>query len=197
MTATLTRSDTVDTVERPDLDKQRAPARTTRTVRNPSRVSAGDLMVPAATIQADESLWQAAQRLKVGPHRHLVALAKSRRLPVGVIDRKALVRDWPSAPVMWPQRTVSQVTPDRVHSVLPDASAIRVASIMRADDVDAVPVVDRSGDILGLVTARELIGMLADHEAGGSESVEDEMTRRRLLTETAQAPAAPSCGPTT
>jgi len=84
-----------------------------------------------------------------------------------------------------------------VHSVLPDASAIRVASIMRADDVDAVPVVDRSGDILGLVTARELIGMLADHESGGSESVEDEMTRRRLLTETAQAPAAPSCGPTT
>ena len=69
MTATLTRSDTVDRVERPDLDKQGAPARTTRTVLNPSRVSAGDLMVPAATIQADESLWQAAQRLKVGPHR--------------------------------------------------------------------------------------------------------------------------------
>jgi len=168
MTATLTRSNNVNNVERPDLQICRGPERTARTVLNPSRVSAGDLMVPAATIEADESLWEAAQRLKVGPHRHLVALAKTSRLPVAVIDRLVLARQWPSAPMLWPHRTVGQITPGRVHSVLPDVSAIRVASIMHTDDVDAVPVVDRSGDLLGLVTVRELIGMLADHEAAVS-----------------------------
>jgi len=127
---------------------------------DPTRVTAGDLMSsPVAVISADESLWLAALRLETEPHSHLVVLDDRR--PVGVIDQGILAQSWPLGPFTARHRAVGQITPGRVHTVLPEVSAARVASIMLTDGVDVVPVVDRRGNAVGLVTARQLIRLVA------------------------------------
>jgi CBS domain-containing protein len=112
-----------------------------------------------ATIGADESLWLAALRLETEPHSHLVVLDDRR--PVGVIDEQVLAQSWPLGPFTSRHRSVGQITPGRVHTVLPEVSAARVASIMFTDGVDVVPVVDRRGKVIGLVTVRDLIRLVA------------------------------------
>ena len=53
------------------------------------------------------------------------------------------------------------MTVGRVHSVLPQAAVSKVAEIMLDDAVDAVPVVTPRGVVVGLVTRRDLIELIA------------------------------------
>jgi CBS domain-containing protein len=47
----------------------------------------------------------------------------------------------------------------------PDVSVSRVAAIIHVEGIDAVPVVDRTGKVLGVVTAADLIRLLAGPDA--------------------------------
>lgn len=125
----------------------------------PAPVTAGEIMSsPAEVIDVDESLWQAALRLSDGRDRQLVVLDRGRL--VGVIDEKILTDHWPCVPFTARDRTLRRVVPGRVHAVMPHVGVSRVAATMHMEAVDAVPVVDRAGKVLGLVTAAKLIRLL-------------------------------------
>ena len=47
----------------------------------------------------------------------------------------------------------------------PDVSVSQVAAIIHVEGIDAVPVVDRTGKVLGVVTAADLIRLLAGADA--------------------------------
>jgi CBS domain-containing protein len=53
-------------------------------------------------------------------------------------------------------KTVEELMTERPRGVLPDASATEAAELMRAEDIGAVPIVDKDGLLLGIVTDRDL-----------------------------------------
>ena len=158
MTATLERARTVEVDKTPtDRPISEAPPAALHL----ARVTAGDLMTsPVRLIDAEESLWHAAQRLlEAGPDTRFVVLDDRR--PVGVIDQRTLAEAWPHGPFASRHRTVGRITPGRVRTVFPEVGAAQVAAIMHDHGVDAVPVVDRRGNVIGLVTAQDLLGVFA------------------------------------
>ena len=111
---------------------------------------------------------EAALRLGDGSRRRLVVLDEGRL--AGVIDEKTLTDHWPRIPFVAPERTLDTIVPGRVHAVVSHVTISRVAAIMHFEGVDAVPVVDRRGKVLGLVTPTEIIRLLARGDAVAKSS---------------------------
>ena len=92
---------------------------------------------------------------------HLVVVDDYRR-PVGILDERRIALEWPAGP-MAPHR-------QRVHGLLRGQVAPRVppgtdlasmARTMLIARVDALPVTDRSGRLIGLVTTAQVLGHVA------------------------------------
>jgi CBS domain-containing protein len=135
---------------------------------------AGDVMTaPVALIDATASMWEAARRLFGSGETHLVVVDGTR--PVGILNETVLALRWPCGPLSAYRQEVRHVTVGRVHSVLPQAAVSKVAEIMLDDAVDAVPVVTRRGVVVGLVTRRDLIELIArlPTPAGSRDRAED------------------------
>jgi len=161
MTSTIDLSPDVD--RRDSLDDLTSPAPSSHRP-TPTYVTAGEIMSsPVGVIDVDESLWHAALRLSGGNRDRFAVLDRGRL--VGVIDEKILTDHWPRLPFAARERTLRRVVSGRVHAVMPHVSVSRVAAIMHVEGVDAVPVVDRAGKVLGVVTAADLIRLLAGADA--------------------------------
>lgn len=114
---------------------------------------------PVITVAQDQSLWDAWTRMSGSGVRHVVVTDRDRC--VGVIDDRRLVAAWPQGPSSMRHNAVRSALDERTACVLPDASLSTVAAIMNANLVDAVPVVDGTGKVLGLVTAVDLVRAVA------------------------------------
>jgi CBS domain-containing protein len=148
----------------PDIAQRGPTEEVTSSASSFRPVTAGEAMSgPVGIIDADESIWQAALRLSDASNRRLVVLDKGRL--VGLIDKKALTEHWPSLPFVARERTLRTIMPGRVHAVMPHVTVSRVAAIMHTEGTDAVPVVDRRGKVLGLVTATEILRLFAREDA--------------------------------
>jgi CBS domain-containing protein len=121
---------------------------------------AGDVMTtPVGLIDARASMWEAARRLFSEHEGHLVVVDGTR--PVGIINEAVLALQWPCGPLSAYRQEIQNLASGRVHSVLPQVPVSRVAEIMLTDGVDAVPVITRRGVVVGLVTTRNLIELIA------------------------------------
>lgn len=161
MTSTIDLSPDVDRHDSVEDLTSPAPSSHRRT---PMSVTAGEIMSsPVGAIDVDESLWRAAMRLGGGGHDGLVVLDRGRA--VGVVEEEILTDHWPRLPFAARERKLRRVVPGRLHAVMPHVSVSRVAAIMHGEGIDAVPVVDRAGKVLGLVTAADLIRLLAGADA--------------------------------
>ena len=107
------------------------------------------------------SLFSAWGKLRRTGAQHLVVIDEGLR-PTGVLDERDMALHWPPGPLA-PQQLP-------VHTVLRSGTRPRVrrgediatvAATMRAARIDAVPVVDRDGRLLGLVTAQHCLELLA------------------------------------
>jgi CBS domain-containing protein len=131
-------------------------------VRNPSSITARDLMsTPVQMIDADATMAQAWSRMLEGGHRHLVVCSRGRCS--GVLDDRTLFAHWPTGPFGLEASPVRDLLRPRTSCVLPSASAATVASIMATQDVDAVPVTDEGGHVVGVVTGSDLAAAVAEH----------------------------------
>jgi len=129
--------------------------------------TAADMMIRfPLTAHRSDSLWTAWDRLHETRNEHLVVVDDHHR-PVGVLDERTIALEWPSGP-MGAHRTP-------VHSLLRHRPRPRVqggddvgavARTMLGARADAVPVVDRDGRLLGLITLWHLAALVAD---GGTE----------------------------
>jgi CBS domain-containing protein len=132
-------------------------------------VNAADVMsTPVATVSDQGTIWDAWSVLISCRVRHAVVVSGSHC--VAVVNDRDLVDAWQQGPSVLRRTPLRSLLRDRTSCVLPDASLSQVAELMNADRVDAVPVVDVHGELLGLVTAGDIVHAVARyglHAAGG------------------------------
>jgi CBS-domain-containing membrane protein len=123
-------------------------------------VTAGMIMSsPVITVTAADSLWDAWTLMSNCGVRH-IAVIEGRHC-VGVIDDRQLVAAWPQGPAAMQNTAVELVVAPRIASVLPETYLSEVAAIMNSGFVDAVPIVDEHGVLLGLLTAVDMVRAVA------------------------------------
>jgi CBS-domain-containing membrane protein len=126
---------------------------------------AADLMTrDLLTIAASESVLMAWE---------LMCKAEVHHLPVtddeggflGVVDAQTLTSTWNATAPQQARRPVTSLLPSRpTTTVRPSATLREAARAMLESSTDYVPVTDEHGALVGLITARDLIGALAGQE---------------------------------
>ena len=113
------------------------------------------------TADQNTSLWGAWGRLRGAECRHLVVVDSQSR-PVGVLEERELALRWPPGPFEAHRIPLSHVVRGqaRPHARSGDDVAV-VARAMLAARTDAVPVVDDDGRLVGLLTARHCVELVA------------------------------------
>lgn len=118
-------------------------------------VLARDVMTsPALTIPPSATLWDAWRLMMATGLRHLV-VAETGRV-VGVLDDRAVFAQWPMGPLALRRNRVGDVMAPRTRCVSGVAELRDVAIVMIEDAVDAVPVVEDDGTVLGIVTSTDI-----------------------------------------
>ena len=116
---------------------------------------------PLLTVEVDESLWDAWQLLFVSGLRHLVVLSADGG-SLGVLSDRSILAEVPATAEHLSARRVGDVLAMvPLVSVLPTESPLSAARIMAANAVEAVPVLDASGRLLGIVTESDIVRWLA------------------------------------
>ena len=124
-------------------------------------VTAGGLMsTPVVAVTAEHSLaaaWEAMRQRQV----HHVAVLDDLGI-AAVLDDRTVAADWPAGGPDAPHgRRIGDIVRRGVRCVLPETPAAAVARVMVDDRCDAVPVVTRTGVLVGLVTSTDLVAALA------------------------------------
>jgi CBS domain-containing protein len=123
-------------------------------------VKARDLMsAPVLSLSPDDTPFDAWQLMTTGRVRHLALTVDDRC--VGLVDDRTVLALWPMGPVAIRQARIGDYVRRHTSCVLPDTSAHAVARVMIEDGVDAVPVVDDDGHLLGLVTSSDIVAAVA------------------------------------
>lgn len=133
----------------------------------PARASAvGDVPAsavmssPVLVVHDDESLFEAWNLLFRSPHRHLVVVRGER--VVAVIEDRQIAVEWPAGLAAAYKKRVRDVIRNHVQTITPETPLRQVARLMTDGFDDALPVVTAHGDLVGIVTARDLVRALAD-----------------------------------
>ena len=123
--------------------------------------AAGALMTsPVTTVDAGQSVLAAYALLASRGVHHLVVLDDDDHC-LGVLDDRLLAQHWPASPGAAAALPVGSLLVGPTVCVLAGTPASRIARTMLAAQVDAVPVVDPGGRVLGVVTTRDLLTVLA------------------------------------
>jgi CBS-domain-containing membrane protein len=125
-----------------------------------AQITAGMVMsTPVVTVSRRQSLWDAWSLMSSCGVRHLAVTERGHC--VGVIDDRQLVAAWPQGLAAMRNTSVDHVVNRRIASVLAETRMCEVAAIMNGGSVDAVPVVDEHGLLLGLLTAVDMVRAVA------------------------------------
>jgi CBS-domain-containing membrane protein len=134
-------------------------------------LTARDVMsAPVVTATPATSPWAAWSSMVTFGIRHLVVTVDDRC--VGLLDDREVFAQWPMGPLALRRTRVGTMMRDRVAAVLPDTDLRAIARVMTEDRVDAVPVVDDRGALLGLVTAGDIVAAVAAHGVTSAEGPE-------------------------
>ena len=134
---------------------------------SPSKTTAASLArvdeimsAPVLTVEADATLWDAWQLLFVSGLRHLVVLDIG-ETSLGVISDRVLLAQIPATPEHLQSRTVRDVIRPLPHLlVLPSDHPTKAAALLTEHAVEAVPVVNEAGRLLGIVSESDLVRWL-------------------------------------
>jgi CBS domain-containing protein len=120
-----------------------------------------DLMSqPVLTVEAHETLWAAWQLLFVSGLRHLVVINAdgSNR---GVLSDRSILAEVPATADNLGRRTVQDIMAMVPHvSIHPRQTPVSAARLMVDYVVEAVPVVDDRGHVVGIVTEKDIVRWL-------------------------------------
>ena len=124
-------------------------------------VTAGELMsTPVVAVTVDHSLAAAWEAMRHQRTHHVAVLRDSR--VAAVLDDRTVAAEWPGGGPDTPHRCrVGDIVRPGPPCVLPQTPAALVARTMIEAGADAVPVVDRSGALIGLVTSTDLVAAVA------------------------------------
>jgi CBS domain-containing protein len=140
----------------------RAPGQQWRTGPPHGRPTAAQVMNRRPPVaDQDTSLWGAWELLRGLDNRHLVVVDRQVR-PAGVLEARDLALCWPPGPFDAHRVPLHQVLSGRAGpQVRAEDRMETVARAMLIAGTDAVPVVDDDGRLVGLVTARTCVEIVA------------------------------------
>jgi CBS domain-containing protein len=121
----------------------------------------GDLMSqPVLTVEVSESLWDAWQLLFVSGLRHLVVLDDDGS-SLGVLSDRNILAEVPATAENLSRRQVQDVLAMvPLVSVEPTMSPLIAARLMADHSVEAVPVLDHGGRLIGIITESDIVRWL-------------------------------------
>ena len=114
---------------------------------------------PVFVASPDDTPWDAWHVMTTGRVRHLVLTLDDRC--VGIVDDRTLLALWPMGPIAIRQARIGDFVRHRTTLVLPGTPVRSVARVMIEDGVDAVPVVDDEGVLVGLITTSDIVAAIA------------------------------------
>ncbi len=118
--------------------------------------SIADLVLePLITVESDQSLWDAWQLMFLSGLRHLAVVDESRHC-VGVLTDRSILTDLPLTEVHLARRRVREVMASPGVLSMADTPQCAAKSMVRFA-VEAIPLVEESGRLRGLVTAGDLV----------------------------------------
>jgi CBS domain-containing protein len=120
-----------------------------------------DLMSqPVLTVEVGETLWDAWQLLFVSGLRHLVVLNDDGS-SLGVLSDRNILAEVPATAEHLRRRRVRDVLAmvPLVHTA-PHDSPLDAARLMTSNSVEAVPVIDGDGRLVGILTEADLVRWL-------------------------------------
>jgi CBS domain-containing protein len=121
------------------------------------RVVADIMSRPVLTVEITETLWDAWQLLFVSGLRHLVVL-NADGSALGVLSDRNVLAEVPATAEHLSRRHVADVLAQvPLVYVHPGDSPIHAADVMTANMVEAVPVVDDDGRLIGIVTEFDIV----------------------------------------
>ena len=125
----------------------------------------------AATVMTTDVTWIEEDTLLERAYRLMTSM-KVRHLPVvehgrlmGIVsDRDLLLRAQRGidGEPRFPELCAAEVMTFGVVSRPPDSNIEEIAALMVAQRIDAIPIVDRAGALLGLVTSTDLLRLIAE-----------------------------------
>lgn len=131
----------------------------------PTPTAVGDIMSrPVLTVEVDESLWDAWQLLFVSGLRHLVVLDRDGSC-LGVLSDRNILAEAPATRDHLSTLHVSDALPQTSRaSITPAESPVGAARAMTAHTTEALPVLDDSGRLAGIVTEADIVRWVASGE---------------------------------
>ena len=125
-------------------------------------LDARELMSPAGeTVRADTTVWEVVERFLTGPARHVVVVDGDRHC-IGIVCTRHFSNLWPLDPARLKEATVESLGLGGWITLSPDDDLRTCARTLTEYQLDAAPVVDGEGRVLGVVTACDLARALAD-----------------------------------
>lgn len=125
------------------------------------QATVSDLMSsPVLTVEVDESLWDAWQLLFVSGLRHLVVLERNGSC-LGVLSDRNILAEVPATSEHLGGRRVRDVLAMvPLVSAHPHDTPLEVARLMADHTVEAVPVLDEVGRLVGVITESDIVRWL-------------------------------------
>ncbi len=115
---------------------------------------------PVLTVEVGESLWDAWQLLFVSGLRHLVVL-NSDGTSLGVLSDRNILAEVPATAEHLSDRKVGDVLAMVPFvSVQPSDHPLVAAKVMASNSIEAVPVLDPGGRLVGIVTESDVVRWL-------------------------------------
>ncbi len=112
------------------------------------------------TVGPDESVLMAYELMSRAGVHHIPVVTSTGHC-LGLLDAPTLMQEWYPAPLSRQRRPVRALLRNRTPAVEPGDSLHFVAEQLHINDVDALPVVDAQGRLLGLVTSRDVVAAVA------------------------------------
>ena len=122
-------------------------------------ISAAQLMSsPVVTLNEDDNIQTAWELIRRRRFRHIPIVKGSNRLLVGILSDRDLIRRGPEEM----NEAIAGVMATPVLSASPDSSIREVARVMFEERVGAVPIVDSSREIKGILTRSDILRALVN-----------------------------------
>ena len=119
------------------------------------------MSTPAISVAPSASVSAAWSLMLTTGLRHLVVVEDG--LCMGLVDDRSVFAQWPMGPLALRRKQVRNLIRASTAAVLPDDDVQTAAAVMMRDGVDAVPVVDTDGVVLGIVTGGDIACAVAAH----------------------------------
>lgn len=130
------------------------------TTERQSVVTARDVMTPSPlAVAGGASVWAAWSLMSRTGLRHLLVLGIAGA--VGIVDDRTVFAQWPMGPLALRRRRVAEIMRVDVQRLSADADVRDVAAVMAEKGIDAVPIVDGTGTLIGIVTSSDLARCVA------------------------------------